>query len=273
MARKAADRSLSLEIPRIKVEEITIPIIGQSPFLHNRMPAKAMREFLFPMGRRRTNAERVQGLKHDPMQEFLDSAHVMRPSATKPAVTLLGIPAPAFKGSMGTAALDLPGSSRAEIGRLLWVEGYTIPMWGIPTLKMDIVRSADIKKTPDVRTRACVELWCAEIPIKYVVPNLNGQSVMNLLVGGGLTCGVGDGRQEKGKLSYGQFAVLDQTDKEQVALFNRIKREGGRKQQEAAMKNPACFDDETAELLAWFNAELKRRGHANATPPAKRKAA
>ena len=77
---------------------------------------------------------------------------------------------------------------------------------------MDIVRSADMNKTPDVRTRAYLPQWCAEVTVKYVVPTLSAHSIVSLLSNAGTIVGIGDFRQEKGRGSYGTFAVSGAED-------------------------------------------------------------
>jgi hypothetical protein len=42
--------------------------------------------------------------------------------------------------------------------------------------------------------------------------------------------------------------------------FLRITKTQGRKAQEAAIKTPLPYNDETSEMLAWFDLEVKRRG-------------
>jgi hypothetical protein len=157
---------------------------------------------------------------------------------------------------MMTAALDLPGTKKAEIGRLIWVESYMVDVYGIPYLKMDGVRTADINRTPDIRTRAFLPEWACKIRIKFVKPKLNPNAVFNLLVAGGITCGVGDFRQEKGKGSFGQFTIVDHDDKE----WTRIAKAQGMKAQDHALSHPEAYpnDPDTIELLDWFLTQPKQ---------------
>jgi hypothetical protein len=120
---------------------------------------------------------------------------------------------------------------------------------------MAIVRSADMNKTPDVRTRAIVPEWACQVRVTYVQPLIRAQAVANLLAAAGITIGVGDGRPEKGAMSYGQFRIADKDD----ADFKRIIKEGGRKAQQAALDSPVCYDDETTDLLSWFDGERAQR--------------
>jgi hypothetical protein len=166
------------------------------------------------------------------------------------------MPSPAVKGAMMTAALETKGTNKTQIGRLVWVQGYSCDLYGVPKVFMSIVRSADMKRTPDVRTRAMLLEWCIPVTIQYVMPQMSEQSIYQLLSNGGIIVGVGDFRQEKGKGNFGQFEVS--TKEECQGIIDS----GGMKQQDAAIKNPECVDADTEELLGWFQAEVKKRGKA-----------
>lgn len=248
MAKKPAVEQ-ELNIIQIKTESIEICLLGTSPLYFNRLAEKAKRELLAPRGRRTSAADRAASPKHDPIAEFQASVHRNRDGRA----TRLYMPSPAFKGTMMTAALDLPGTKKTEVGRLLFLPDYTVDIYGIPYLKMDGVRTADINKTPDIRTRAYLPEWACKIRVSYVVPKLTAKSVGNLLVAGGITCGVGDFRQEKGKGSFGQFTVVNSDN----ADWKRIVKAQGRVEQDKALKNPEPYDDETKELLEWYKGVTK----------------
>ena len=248
MAAKTNDGEISvLEIQQGVVE---FCILGASPLIMNRMSEKAKRELLMPKGRK-TTAERAQSLKHEPISEH--RASVYRDSDPG-ALTRLSFPATGFKGAMMTAALDLPGARKSEIGRLVWTEGYSIGIYGVPRLLMSAVRSADMNRTPDIRTRAILPEWACRVRIRFVRPRLREQTVANLLAAAGITVGVGDFRQEKGKGNFGQFGLASADD----ADFVRIVAQGGAAAQDEALANPLPHDEESEELLSWFSAEVTR---------------
>lgn len=247
-----APESGAISVIQLDTGEATAFIVGTSPLIFNRMAEKAKRELLLPRGRK-TAADKAQQLKHDPVAEFQASVYRNKGDT---AATRLKFPAPAFKGVLETAALEIPGARKAQIGRLTWITGTHVDIYGIPQLKMDAVRSADMNKTPDIRTRAILKEWCCQIMFNYVRPTLTLQVVANLLAGGGLICGIGDFRQEKGAGNFGQFKMVDEGDAE----FERIKASGGRAVQDAALEAADPYDDETGELLAWWFEEVKRLG-------------
>lgn len=253
MAKSTKGADAPLEIPRIDIRDIVFNVVGKTPLILNRMSEKAMREILFPHGSK-TQAEKQSTLKHDPIAEYQASPYVL-----PEAPTLLALMSSAFKGAMATAALDLPGAKKTQIGRLVAIEGDYIPIYGLPRLFMSVVRSADMNRTPDIRTRAIVPRWAARLVVHFVMPILRPQDIVNLLSAAGLTAGVGDWRQEKGKGSYGSFTVVNDDDPELREILTH-----GRAEQQAAMANPEPYDEETADMLSWWTGEVKRRGFGTA---------
>lgn len=241
------------QIDILQVERATLEVcvLGTSPIILNRMSEKAKRELLMPKGRK-TAVEKATTLKHNPMEEFRASPYRL---ASESAPTLLAVLSTSFKGAMANAALDLPGAKKAQIGRLVHVDGDMVPLFGIPQLFMSTVRSADMNKTPDIRTRAIVARWACRVSITYTKPLMRPQAVANLLAASGIIDGIGDWRPEKGKGNYGQFEIVS-TDNED---FLDVIATGGREAQKAAIESPTCYDNETTDLLAWFDEELSRR--------------
>lgn len=251
MATKAS-KDVTVEVAEVKKEHVTLCIVGTSPIILNRMSEKVKRELLLPKGKK-TKADKAANLKHNPMEEYQASPYRFQDESSP---TYLGFMASAFKGAMRNAAVDIPGSTKAQVGRLVYVEGDLVPIYGIPKLFMSVTRCADINKTPDIRTRAIVPQWAAVLHISFVSPIMKLPAVVNLLSAGGIISGVGDWRPEKGKGNYGQFRIANNDDTELL----KIMKAGGREAQIAAMETPECYDLETKELLAWYENEVVKRG-------------
>lgn len=250
MAVKKAEAG-TLHIDALKQGRVTLRMIGTTPLYFNAMSAKAKRTLLIGGGKK-TAAEKKE-LKHDPEQEFRDSVY-RQPSGP----TLLGFPAPGVKGAMATAALETPGVTKTSVQRLIFLPQQRINIWGKPLLKMDVVRSADMNKTPDVRTRAFLPRWCAEVDIAFVTPTLSVHSVVSLLANAGVIVGIGDFRQEKGRGSYGTFAVAGDDLGDWSDYWAEVTAEG-RAVQEAAMSEPEFADEETADLMEMLQDERIKR--------------
>ena len=242
----AAKQENTLEISALKQGRVTLKLIGMTGLYFNAMSAKAKRTLLIGGGKK-TAAEKKE-LKHDPEAEYRSSVYRL-PNGP----TLLGFPAPGVKAAMATAALETPGVTKSSVNRLIFLPEQKIRVWGRPYLRCDVVRSADMNKTPDIRTRAFLPRWCAEVDIAFVTPTLSVHSIVSLLANAGVVCGIGDFRQEKGKGSFGTFGVAGEDG---GTLWDELMAEG-REVQEAAMADPEPADDETAELLAELLPEIR----------------
>lgn len=250
MATKKAEAG-TLHIDALKQGRVTLRMIGTTPFYFNAMSAKAKRSLLIG-GAKKTAAERKE-IKHDPETEFYDSVYRLPTGET-----LLGFPAPGVKGAMATAALETPGVTKTSVQRLIFLPEQKIKIWGKPYLKMDVVRSADMNKTPDVRTRAFLPRWVAEVEIAFVQPTLSAHSIVSLLQNAGTIVGIGDFRQEKGRGSFGTFAVAGDDLGGWQGYWDEVTAEG-RDVQQHALENPEMADDDTAELMALLFEERERR--------------
>lgn len=250
MATKAQASNSEITILEVTKTQMEFCILGTTPLICNRMSKKAEHELLLPKGKKNA-AEKASSLKHDPLQEFRDSPYCLADGPT-----LIGLLPTAFKKSMMTAALDMPGAKKAQIGRLIYVHGQMLPIYGIPKLFMSVTRSADINRTPDIRTRALLPEWACKLVVEFPVPLLKEQSIANLLAAAGFMSGVGDWRQEKGSGNYGSFKLVSADDPD----FVRVVQQGDRAAQIAALENPEAHDPETEDLLSWYDVEVKRRG-------------
>lgn len=255
MATKKDQTEIS--VMEVTQQRVDYCVIGKTPIILNRMSEKAKNELLFPKGRK-SPAEKARSLKHDPFAEFRNSPYRL-PNDDDP--TLLAHLATAFKKAIAGAALDIPGATKAQISRLMWVEGEKLPIYGIPKLFMSVTRSADMNKTPDIRTRAIIPEWAARVTISFSTPMLKETVVSNLFAAAGMIQGVGDWRNEKGSGTFGQFELVSEDDER----FQRIVNEGGRQAQIKAMESAEPYDIDSEDLLSWFVAEADRRGFKDLT--------
>lgn len=244
--------TVGIVVEPLKMTEVALCILGASPLIYNRMSTKAQRELLLPAGPKNRASRRVE-LKHDPLSEYRASVY-LDPDTS--AETRLVFPSPGFKAAAMTAALEVPGATKTQIGRLLSVLGYQVRIFGIPQLFMCGVRQAGMNHTPDIRTRAILPRWATQIRVRYPANSVDPASVANLFAAAGQICGVGDFRQEKGKGSFGLFSLVNEDDSE----YQDTLATGGAVAQEAALASPEAFNAESAELWSWFEQELISRG-------------
>lgn len=241
-----------IEVMEMRTGSIEFCILGITPLILNSMSAKAKHDILLPKGKKNA-AQKASTLKHNPYQEFCDAPYVAESPKAK---TYLEHLCTSFKAAMRGAAVDIPGTSKAQLGRLLWLPEERVSIYGIPRLFMSVTRNSDINHTPDIRTRVIIPEWACRLKVQFVKPILNAKTISNLLAAAGLTQGVGDWRPEKGSGNYGQFSLTDTRN----IQFNKVLKEGGYKAQFNAMQNPVPYDKDTERLLAWFSEETQRRG-------------
>lgn len=250
MARKKAESEAEINVPVLKQGVTTLRIIGTTPMFQNRM-ANKVKQYLLVGGRKKTAAQKLE-IKHNPLEEFRESAEILPDGPTA-----LGLRVTAVKSAMCSAALETAGVTKTSAQRLLFMPGDFAPLYGTPWLRLDTVRSADINRTPDVRSRCFLPRWGAEIEIRYVTPQLSLTSVVALLCNAGVLIGVGDFRQEKGKGSFGTFRVIGEGHDDRE--WNDLVKNHCRKAQLAALKLPEYADKDTAELMQFFKEETARR--------------
>ena len=249
---KASAGSTEIVIPQVELGTVRVGIVGTSPIICNRMSEK-VQGILLTGGQKKTAAEKSQTLKHNPLEEFRSSPYTI---ASPESPTLLGFLSVSFKKAMMTAALDIPGAKKTQMGRLVRAEGERIPLYGLPQMFMAVTRSADMNRTPDIRTRVIVPKWAVLLDITFAKPMLKEKSVLNLLAAGGMFSGVGDWRTEKGSGNYGSFRLASANDAE----LKEIIATGGRDAQTEAMNSPSFYDDETEFLYEQFIATATDRG-------------
>lgn len=240
----AAKKDQTIVIETLKRQEATFTIVGLTGLYCHRMSAKAKRQLMIG-GRKKTTSEK-QSIKHDPPSEFVDSMYVERNAAEHSNVLF---PSIAVKAAMATAALTVDGITKADVHRLVRVVEEFIPIYGVPRLRMDIARSADAARTPDVRTRAFFREWATQVTISWIEPNLSRTTVARLIQNAGMVCGIGDFRQEKGKGNYGTFTLADEVPE---SLLDRDL-------QWEHIQTPVPDNQETAQLLIEFEEELEVR--------------
>ncbi|MGB0796438.1 MAG: hypothetical protein ACPGR4_04760 [Paracoccaceae bacterium] len=241
-------------VTALKHGEIKLRLIGATPFYYNSMSIKAKRDLLIGASPK-TVAEKRE-IKHNPEEEFRDSVYKKSYGNTH-----LYFPPAAIKQAMATAAIETKGVARTNAQRLLFLPQLQTEIYGKPYLKIDTVRMANINKTPDMRTRAYLPEWCAEIDIKFVMPTLSASDVFTLLQNAGSIIGLGDFRQEKGRGAYGCFTVTGEelpNWKDYKDDWKRITK-FGMEEQKYALDYPEYADEMTAELMGFLDEECARR--------------
>lgn len=255
MAKKKTEETI--HIAAVAKGHISVCVVGTTGFLHNRLPEKARQQLLMPSafaGRKKSGK-----MKHDVDYEYQSSVYTSRDDESPTLIQMVGS---AFRQSMQSAALEIPGVTKAQTGRLIWVEDDRVDIYGKQMLHMSIVRQAGINKTPDVRTRAFMPRWATIVNVAFIEPQFTAEGIVNLLSAAGTFIGVGDGRNEKGALNHGLWRICGKDDPE----FKELTKKEGRKCQMKAFEqeNVEFYDEDTRELYEWF--VENKSGHKSLHP-------
>lgn len=248
---KKTDTEITIEPLALGIARFRI--IGTRPLFQNAMSAKAKQQLLLGGGAKKGAAARAT-LKHHPLEEYREAMERPDEADCPTAIVLNSV---ALKAAMCDAAIESTGTSKASAQRLLFIPTDYTPLYGIPKLRMDIVRSAGMNKTPDVRTRPFFERWGAEIEVHFVHPQLSAHAVFTLAANAGQVIGIGDYRQQKGKGSYGLFRVV--AEGQEDAEWDWLVANAGRAPQQAAIDDPDFAGRSTEWLMRAFSQERIRR--------------
>lgn len=246
----AKQETTEITVVPVRRASLKLRIIGVTPLFQNRM-ANKVKGGLLAGTKKKTKVERAE-IKHHPIAEYRNSAEIMPDGPTA-----LGIRVTAVKAAMATAAIETAGLTKSSTQRLIFMPGDLTPLYGTPQLRMDVVRSADMNRTPDIRTRAFFPKWGAEIEVQYIVPQLSASAIVALLCNAGVMIGVGDYRQEKGKGGFGCFRVIGEGEKDQE--WDDLVKNHGRTAQTRALNAPEYADKDTADLMDFYDTEVRRR--------------
>lgn len=203
------DLSAALSIDRVKVAQMTVPIVGLKPLIVNRFSEKAKEEML---AKQTTRLRKQKELK-DTEAQFQAARYRIDDKYD-------GFPASGFKSAIVQAARLYPKSvSMAALKSLIWVDGVVTPNGdhelvpieheGPPNKREDAVRLQG--GVADLRYRPSYWPWSAKLSIQYVASSLDVESVLNLVNAAGIG-GIGEWRPSAPKGysgSYGRFEVSE----------------------------------------------------------------
>ena len=239
----------TVHVQRIASKAYAITIIGMTGLYLHKMSQKAQRDLL--LGGKKKSAAEKQTIKHDPIQEFRNSMYFSRDLSPDAAVVF---PAMAIKRAMRTIAVEIDGVKGTQIDRLIYMPEEHIKLIGTPILRMDVTRSSDIGRTPDVRTRAYMPAWGARFTLHAAHPQFSQATIQALLANAGQFIGIGDNRQERGKGSFGTFVVTEE-------FPDTLSVKGNKDRQIKAFENPTVDElhGDTSALFALWGEEVRQR--------------
>lgn len=216
----AASKEQIVEIQPIKIDEVKITIVGDTPLITHSWGEKALREML----------EKQMGTKQlkkkdpkNPVQDFCDSMYWLtdKPKeftieAIEKAIALgakFGFPVTAIKQAALSGAYRI-GATKNMVGSsgLFYVRGtnkdgreFAVIDGDPPSMREDVVKVG--MGVADLRYRAIFENWKMDLTITYIANGpLSLEQIINMLNIGGYVVGIGEWRPER-KGQNGMFHV------------------------------------------------------------------
>jgi len=194
----------AVELRRLGVTTIEVPIIGTSPLITHRWSEKAKKQ----MRDAQSGQARVKKEPKDPDAEYKSSMYVLDDGR-------YGFPAAAFKASIVNAITHFDGITKVLGKQAITVVGLgTEQLVPIecdegPTMREDMVRVG--QGVADIRYRGQFWPWHVTLLIRFVSSALTNGSVIALVDAAGFG-GVGEWRPSAPKStsgSYGTFHVAE----------------------------------------------------------------
>ena len=225
-------------------------IIGNSPLICHSWAEKAKLEML----QKQVKAIKAGKAARDPDQEFADSLYMM---TLKDGTEVYGFPATAIKKCVLSPAHKDKGIPRDTVMRSLWINAPfvrvrtafsgaicdlpLVRLWGsAPEMREDMVRiGAGMKKTANLAYRAQFRVWAIRVVLRYNASVITDEVIATLSTDSGLSCGVGDWRNEKGGM-FGSFHLA--TADEEAAWMKFARGKG-------PLPEPSYSDDADIDWL------------------------
>lgn len=199
------EQSATLQIDKIGVETLSVPIVGTAPLIVHNWSDKAKRQMLDKMqGKKKVTTVR------DPESDYQAS---MYRTANENGEDGHGFPVLGFKAAtIGAARYYDKSVTMTMLKQCLFFRGVMtkadpqqlVQIIGEPEMREDVVRIS--MGGTDLRYRAMYVDWSTTLTVTYVPSALSRSSVLSLIDAGGLGIGVGEWRPQRSG-EYGTYRI------------------------------------------------------------------
>lgn len=207
----AVKTTTTIELPRLRIETLEIPIVGDSPLIVHKFSEKAKKQMLDKQMKKASAGKEAK----DPWRDFVESMYwldgmpqeaiIQEAGESLVSSARFGFPAVGFKAAAVTACTSIGSITKVAARQAFHVEGEFIEIKGPPpSMREDIARVG--MGTADLRYRGEFDPWCAVLTVKYNANLMSAEQVVNLFETAGFAVGVGEWRPERDG-PYGRFHV------------------------------------------------------------------
>lgn len=189
----------SISIPSIRIQNLTVKLIGDSPLICHAWSEKAKKQMLD----KQMKAAKAGKEAKDPHRDFLESLYPHPDGG-------YGFPCVGFKAAAVGACRFADGIKMTEARGAFHVVGELAKISGSePEMREDMVRVG--MGTADIRYRGQFSPWSVELTLSYNRDALSPEQIINLFNLAGFGVGVGEWRPERDG-SYGRFHVANENE-------------------------------------------------------------
>ena len=198
-----AGKTISINVPEIKLERHTLYLIGTSPLIVHAFPEKARKQML----EKQMKAAKGGRDPRDPYAE-VEAARYRLPDGRD------GFPAVGFKGAAVTACTALADVTKVAARQAFRVEGIPMNAAGVidgafvrtaliplvahePTIREDVVRLSGPSRSAEMRYRPEYGLWGVEVNVVLNSQVISIGQLATMFQAAGHGVGVGDYRPER----------------------------------------------------------------------------
>lgn len=186
-----------IELPALRIETLTLMLIGDSPLIVHAWSEKAKRQMLDKQMKRAKQAREAK----DPEADYEACFYRTETGG-------YGFPAIGVKSAM-VSACRFVDMKMTEARGAFHIDAEMLPVLGEPRPREDMVRVG--MGTADIRYRPEFPIWRIPVTIKYNANAISAEQIANLLNTAGFAIGIGEWRPEKNG-SYGRFHVGGESD-------------------------------------------------------------
>jgi len=202
-------QEIEVMLPKLNLEEMDIPIVGDTPLITHAWSAKAIKEILDKQMKKATAGREAK----NPEQDYEQALYRLKGGG-------YGFPSVGFKCAAVTACTSLAGMTKVAARQAFRVVGELgvvktvfngsemrtdmVRIEGEPEMREDMVRVG--MGTADIHYRPQFMPWKATLHVVYNANVLSRAQLLNLFNTSGFAVGVGEWRPEKDG-QYGCFHV------------------------------------------------------------------
>lgn len=196
----------TIEIPEIKLDRMTVRIVGTSPLLTNRFGENAITSI------ENKQQKKAKGVKEarDPNAEFVEKLHVIKAGHEGKLDGTYGYPSIGIKKCLVVAGGRFADEKMTHLRGAINILGALIEIKSPPpTMRTDTVRLQG--GVTSIAYRPQFWPWEMEIPVVFNAGIIGPAQILNLFQIAGFAVGVGAWRPELNGV-FGQFVLKDSAE-------------------------------------------------------------